>query len=103
MLDHGQLSIPNRTSGINAELDRYKREQAKARAKARRVEACERQLQRETALALLNEFQDRLLGKYGERFGRGKLKRELRRMALWDTTKFLVMIEKFKAETTHTP
>jgi hypothetical protein len=28
-LDHGVLSIPNRTKNINADLDRYKAEQAK--------------------------------------------------------------------------
>lgn len=97
-LDHGLLSIPNRTNGINAELDKYKREQAKALRKARRAEACERQAKREEALALLAEFQDRLIEKYGDRYGRGRLKSELRRMALWDTTKFLLMIEKFKSE-----
>lgn len=97
-LDHGVLSIPNRTDGINAELDRYKREQKKSRRLARSLAQIERTIQRESALELLAKHEDALVSKYGARFGVSKLKAELKNMARFETAKFMKLIEKFEKE-----
>jgi len=93
-LDHGVLSIPNRTSSINRKLDAYKREQEKAR----RAEANERQKVRLEARALLSKFEGQLLAAYSEKFGKAKLRKALRSMARYESTKFIRLVEKFKSE-----
>lgn len=57
-MDHGILNIKGRTSGINAELDRWKasiRAEAHAQAKA---DAAKTREQRATAKALVKEWSD---------------------------------------------
>ena len=57
-LDHGVLNIPGRTSGINAELDRFKaRERDDARALAKVKAAAHRERQAE-AKALVASWDD---------------------------------------------
>lgn len=57
-LDHGVLNIPGRTSGINAELDRYKATtRAEAHAQAKNA-AAETRAQRLQAKALVESWPD---------------------------------------------
>lgn len=57
-LDHGELNIPGRTNGINAELDRFKAEQAKADAAAARKVTDQKRADKAEAKALSDKHLD---------------------------------------------
>lgn len=97
-LDHGVLSMPNRTRNINRELDRYKREQeakAKTDHKAHSANLKER---RSNAKALLAEWEDAILTRHGEKMGVSALKKMLRGKAHWEPDWLIRFVEKFKTE-----
>lgn len=97
-LDHGVLSIPNRTRNIDRDLDRYKREQS-ARIKAKRKsDAAERKDRRNSAKALLAECEDAILARHGEKMGHAELRKMLRGKAHWEPEWLIRFVEKFKAE-----
>lgn len=97
-LDHGILSIPNRTRHIDRDLDRYKREQeAKARAERKAYSASLKERQT-SAKALLAEWEEALLARYGERFGVSALRKKLRSQAHWEPDWLVRFVEKFHAE-----
>ena len=97
-LDHGALSMPNRTRNINRDLDRYKREQA-AKVKAeRKGHATSLKERRANAKALLAEWEEAILARHGEKMGVSALKKMLRGKAHWEPDWLIRFVEKFKAE-----
>ncbi len=98
-LDHGELSIPGRLDGIDAELDRFNREQQRTRRAANREDSSRRREDREQARALHDEYAERIVARHGERFGPKELRRELQRMATWEPRKFIDMVTRFRSET----
>lgn len=92
-LDHGALSIPNRTRNINRDLDRYKREQeAKARA-AHKEAAANLKDRRFKAKALLAEWAETIEARHGK-----KAIKLLRSKAHWEPNFLVAFVEKFRAE-----
>lgn len=98
MLDHGNLSIPNRTKNINRDLDRYKAEQAKiAKAKAKEQSANLKAL-RVKAKAALAENEAMLVIRHGKKFGKTKLLKFLRSKAHWEPDWLLDFIARAEEE-----
>ena len=63
-LDHGELSIPNRTKNINKELDKYKAEQAKIEKREREDRRFLAQEQRVIDRATENELKAEAWAQY---------------------------------------
>jgi hypothetical protein len=102
-LDHGELSIPNRTSTINAELDRYKAEQAKAQRKEEKGNAIERRNNKVRAKELFEQVWPAMKEKMGARFGEKELRSTLDSMVKWEPAKFIALAEKFQREQADAP
>lgn len=97
-LDHGELNIPGRTSSINAELDKYEKQQAAtAKAKARQ-NAAETKSDKAWAKELLAGHRDAIAARHGAKFGVRELKHQLDQWAKWEPRKLIAFVEKFKAE-----
>lgn len=97
-LDHGELNIPGRTNGINAELDRYKANQAKEAKTERKSKAAQNREDKARAKELFAEVGEALLDKHGDKLGRKELDKELDSMVKWEPAKFIRLAEKFKSE-----
>jgi hypothetical protein len=97
-LDHGELSIPNRTSTIDADLDRYKREKASNERKAQKMSALERREAKIKAKALFEQLWPAMKEKMGARFGEKELRDTLDSMVKWEPKKFVAIAEKFQAD-----
>ena len=106
-LDHGELSIPNRTKNINKELDKYKAEQAKIEKRERedrrflaqeqRVidRATESELKAE-AWAQYKQHGKAMAVKYADKLGDFIPPREqLKDMAKFDPKRFLKLVSVF--------
>jgi hypothetical protein len=96
-LDHGALNIPGRTSGIDRELDAYKRQQAregKAKAKA---DAEARRAAKAEAKALYARYGEAWLG---DRVGaeRRRLAYMLDQLVKWEPKRAIVMLRAFAAD-----
>jgi predicted nucleotidyltransferase len=102
-LDHGELSIPNRTSTINAELDRYKAEQAKAQRKEEKGNAIQRRANKARAKELFEQMWPAMKDKMGARFGEKELRSTLDSMVKWEPAKFIALAEKFQREQADAP
>ena len=97
--DNAVVNIPLAKRGdIDAQLDKYKREQA-ALAKTKAKESAQ-QTREAKALAktLLGEYQDVILAKHGDKFGKKELAEQLDQWAKWEPKKLIDFIEKFRAE-----
>lgn len=97
-LDHGELNIPGRTNGIDAELDRYKAKQTTERKVAAKTAAAQTREDKERARALFAEHGASILAKFESRFGRKDLKAELDSMVKWEPAKFITLAERFVKE-----
>lgn len=97
-LDHGELNIPGRTSNINAQLDRYKAEQAKAAKSKAKEDAAERKSEKAQAKDLLAKHQDAILARHGEKFGNKELRNTLDQWAKWEPKKLISFVNKFVSE-----
>jgi hypothetical protein len=99
-LDHGLLNVPlHRRGNIDAQLDRFKRDEAVAAATRRKADHAQFLADKKVAKALLAEQKDSLLAKHGERFGRVELSAELESMAKWKPAKLIALINRHVSET----
>lgn len=97
-LDHGVLSMPNRTKNIDRDLDRYKREQAAKAEAEHKAHTAGLKERRGNAKSLLAEWEEAILARHGEKMGVSALKKMLRGKAHWEPDWLICFIEKFKAE-----
>lgn len=100
--DHGTMNLPlgSRTRGgsIDRQIDAWKREQAAEEKAKRKAHAAERKERQAAAKALLSEWEDRIIAKYGARFGVVKLRKKLRSDAHYNPDWLVKFVEGFKAE-----
>lgn len=99
MLDHGELNIPLAKRGnIDAQLDRYKAQQAAARAMKAKADAVTRKIDKARARELFAEVGDAIIAKHGQKFGAKALRDMLSSQAKWEPARFIRMAETFKRE-----
>lgn len=108
MLDHGILNVPGRVNGINAELDRFKLQQAHA-AKAQAQQAA---ADRKAAKSKAKELFAQLASAMVETMAPGialrqgltakaaakEISRTLDQMVKWEPQRFIALAAKFQAE-----
>ena len=99
-LDHGELNIPGKTNNINAQLDKYKAEQAKSTKVEAKTATTKKKSDKSEAKKLFAEYGPAILEKYGEKFGKKELKNELDQTVKWEPSKFIDLVNKFKSEQT---
>ena len=66
-LDHGIINIPGRTSGVNAELDRYKAQQQKDKRAAEKAASTQHRADQAAAKALIAGWDDAQCVRYAAR------------------------------------
>ena len=93
-LDHGVLSIPGRTSGLNAELDAFKRGQARAEKAATKV----RVATKAAAKAAWAEHGAAMVARYGVKLGAANVRKHLSQQAKWEPDTFLAAVDRFLRE-----
>ncbi len=96
--DHGELNIPGRTNRIDADLDRYKAEQAKIQKADAKQATAKRKTDKAQAKEVFAEVWPAMLEKMGPKFGERQLRETLDSMVKWEPAKFLAMAEKFRKE-----
>lgn len=97
-LDHGELNIPGRTRGIDAELDRYKRDQARAEKAQAKAGAQQRKDDKTEARRLFAEVGPVMRETLGPKLGDKELRDHLDQMVKWEPRKFIALANKFQAE-----
>lgn len=97
-LDHGELNIPGRTKSIDAELDRFKAQQAAEGKKQAKASAAENKEAKDRAKALFAEHGEAIIAKHGEKLGAKELRNTLDQMVKWEPKKFIALVEKFQKE-----
>lgn len=97
-LDHGELNIPGRTNGINAELDRWKADQAKQKRTQAKQDAATRKAQKAEAKRLFGQHGPAMIEKFAPKFGRKEIEQELDSMAKWEPAKFIDLAQRFERE-----
>lgn len=102
-LDHGALNIPGRTNGINAELDRHKRDQAKAAKAQTKDDTAQRKAAKAEAQALFTELWPAMRAKLGPKFGDKELHTHLDQLVKWEPSKFIALARQFQAEQSAAP
>lgn len=91
--DNAVVNIPlSKRGDLNAQIDKWKKNEAVTK-QHERAAANQNKMH---AKAMLAEHGPQLVAKYGPKLG-PKLDAELKRMAHWEPTKFLKMVETFKA------
>lgn len=93
-LDHGVLNVPLAKRGnIDAQIDRYKAEQAKAAKATARSKAAEIASQREEAKAFVAGLSDERIAEVAQKIGStpSKVRKELNSLAYFDPAKVLRM------------
>lgn len=104
-LDHGELNIPGRTSGINAELDRYKAEQ-KAKQNALSKEAvASRKENKAAAKAKFDEMGAQMIADMARApkllqagAKAAEIRKTIESMVKWEPAKFLDLAAKYEKE-----
>ena len=97
-LDHGELNIPGRTDGIDAELDRWKADQAKQKRAQAKTDAATRREQKAEAKRLFSQFGPAMIERFAPRFGRKEIQNELDSMVKWEPAKFVDLAQRFERE-----
>lgn len=97
-LDHGELNIPGRTQGIDAELDRHKRELARAEKAQAKTDAQQRKDDKTEARRLFAEVGPAMRETLGPKLGDKELGDHLGQMVKWEPRKFIALAHKFQAE-----
>lgn len=97
-LDHGELNIPGRTDGIDAELDRWKADQAKQKRAQAKTDAATRREQKAEAKRLFSQFGPAMIERFAPRFGRKEIQNELDSMVKWQPAKFIDLAQRFERE-----
>lgn len=91
--DMAIVNVPlSKRGDINAQLDKYKRDQA-AQVERKRKEYSQT---KKDAKTLLAEHGQMIFEKHQAKFG-PKLKDELKRMATWEPNKFIKLVDNFKS------
>ncbi|WP_418648518.1 LPD38 domain-containing protein [Thauera butanivorans] len=96
--DHGELNIPGRTNGINAELDRWKADQVKAKRAQAKTDAATRKAQKAEAQQLFTQFGPAMIDRYAPKFGRKEIEQEFDSMVKWEPAKFIDLVQRFERE-----
>lgn len=97
-LDHGELNVVGRTNTINADLDRYKKEQSKKAAVDRKSAAQENRLLKAKAKELFAVHSVAMIEKFKGKFGEKELANKFDQMVKWEPSKFIVIAERFAQE-----
>lgn len=102
-LDHGELNIPGRTQNIDADLDRYKKEQAAEKKASGKASRAEFNAQKATAKEAYAQHGAAMLEKYGPKMGRKEVKAMLDSWVKWEPKKFNDFLERYLKETGGAP
>lgn len=97
-LDHGELNIPGRTNNIDAELDRWKADQAKAKRAQSKTDAATRKAQKAEAKQLFARIGPAMIERFAPRFGRKEIEQELDQMVKWQPGRFVDLAQRFERE-----
>jgi hypothetical protein len=97
-LDHGELNIPGRTNNINAQLDRYKRDQAAQERTQAKAATLKRKDDKARAKERFGALWPHFKEKMGAKFGEAKLRDMLDSMVKWEPAKFHMLADKFVKE-----
>lgn len=97
-LDHGVLSMPNRTKNINSDLDKYNAEQNKTKARERENKSFLRGEKVKKAKELYAEFNDALIERWKEKYGEKQIKETLSDLAKWQPEKYIKLVDDLKKE-----
>jgi len=98
-LDHGELNIPGPTNNINAQLDKYKKEQSQQAKTQAKESAQQTKEHKALAKSLKAEFEAAIIAKHGDKFGEKELRNMLDQWAKWEPKKLINFVDKFKQET----
>ncbi len=98
IFDSAEVNIPGRTRNLNAELDRFKREQAKEMRAKRRAVTANLKVDREKAKRLFELHGENIIKRFSARFGAREIKCTLEHMVKWEPVKFIELVEKFLIE-----
>lgn len=97
--DGAVVNVPlSKRGNIDAELDRWKKQQADIAAKKRKATAQETRENKALAKALIAEHQPAMLARFGEKFGEKELKHMFDQWAKWEPEKMIKFAEKFIQE-----
>lgn len=97
-LDHGELNIKGRTNKINAELDKYKAEQARQSKSASKSKAEENRQNKATAKELLEKYGNEIINKHGDKLGHKQVRDLLNDWSKHEPKKLINFVEKHKKE-----
>lgn len=94
-LDHGVLSMPNRTRNINSELDKYKAEQAAVAKEKSDLSKAYFKDDKEKAQAMFAGLEIKHLDDYASRMGikRHEAKAEIKSYCTWQPKKAIKIIQ----------
>jgi hypothetical protein len=96
--DPGELNIPNRTSNINRDLDKYKSEQEKQKKTEAKEKAQTNKTNKQRAKELLSQHMDSILKVNGPKFGEAKIKSMLTDWSKWEPEKLIKFVERHNSE-----
>lgn len=100
-LDHGELSIPGRTEGINKELDKYKAQQAAEKKAQEKERAAAVKTDKQKAAEIMKTRADEIAKKMGAAGGPAKVK-EIKEVmadwAKWNPSKLISFVDKVDKE-----
>jgi 2-polyprenyl-3-methyl-5-hydroxy-6-metoxy-1,4-benzoquinol methylase len=98
-MDHGELNVPlSKRGDIDAQIDRYKKEQAAEAEKKRKESSAENKSDKVRAKELFDEVGAAMLAKHGAHFGEKKLRETMDSLMKWEPKKFIKLAEAFKKE-----
>lgn len=80
---------------IDAQLDKYKKEQAQLAATKAKETAQQTRENKALAKSLLAEHQDAIVEKHGAKFGEKEIKNMLDQWAKWEPKKLINFVDKF--------
>ncbi|MGL5224877.1 MAG: hypothetical protein ACRC8Q_06045, partial [Aeromonas sp.] len=100
-LDHGELNIPGRTNGINAELDKYKAQQSKLKDTEREQAIAERKDDKRIAKEIINTRLDDMINQLNPANDKKKakeIKEVLTDWGKWQPSKLIEIANKLDIE-----
>jgi hypothetical protein len=97
-LDHGELNVPGKTNKINAELDKYKAQQAKQAKADQKSATVDKKANKAKAKELFAEHGQAMIDRYSKKFGKKETTDMLDDLVKWQSTKFILMVDKYLKE-----
>jgi len=95
MLDHGVLNVPLAKRGdIDAQIDRYKAQQAKAKRQAERERAVQFKAQKAEAARLLAAHEQTIVQMFAVKFSAKQVRDLIRSWAKWEPAKLIALVDK---------